>query len=88
VPYLSIALTSLSSSSGAQPPLTTSEAILANHLLRQSLFVRFGTCLAMACHLEGAELPGSSVAISKGENNNLRQRQHTFFNGGAKELVL
>jgi hypothetical protein len=42
----------------------------------------------MACHLEGAELPGSSVAISKGENNNLRQRQHTFFNGGAKELVL
>jgi hypothetical protein len=60
VPYLSIPFTSFSSSSGAQPPLTTSEAILANHRLRQSLFVLLGTCFAMACHLLGFELSGSS----------------------------
>ena len=52
--------TSFSSSSGAQPPLTTSEAIFANHRLRQSLLVLFGTCFAMACQREGFELSGSS----------------------------
>ena len=60
VPYLSMPFTSFSSSSGAQPPLTTSEAILANHRLRQSLFVLFGTCFEIACHLLGFELSGSS----------------------------
>ena len=60
MPYLSIPFTSFSSSSGAQPPLTTSEAILANHRLRQSLFVLLGTCLDIACHLLGFELSGSS----------------------------
>ena len=60
VPYVSIPFTSFSSSSGAQPPLTTSEAILANQRLRQSLFVLLGTCFAIACHLLGFELSGSS----------------------------
>lgn len=67
VPYLSIPLTSFSSSSGAQPPLTTSEAILANQRLRQSLFVLLGTCLAMACHLEGFGFSGSSADCDKHE---------------------
>ena len=66
VPYRSIPLTSFSSSSGAQPPLTTSDAILANHRLRQSLFVLLGTCFAMACHLDGFGLSGSSV-VSYGQ---------------------
>lgn len=60
VPHCSIALTSLASSSGDHPPLTTSEAILANQRLRQSLFVRSGTCLAIAYHLDGLALLGSS----------------------------
>ncbi len=42
-----------SSSSRVHAPLTMSGAILANHRLRQSLFVRFGMCLAMADHLDG-----------------------------------
>ena len=60
VPCFSIAFTRRSSSSGAQPPFTTSVAIFANQRLRQSLFVRPGTCLEIACHREGFELLGSS----------------------------
>src|SRR6266550_8521649 len=60
VPKILIPLTSLSSSSGDQPPFTTSDAIFANHRLRQSLLVLLGTCFAIACHLDGLGLWGSS----------------------------
>jgi hypothetical protein len=80
-------LTSFSSSSGAQPPLTTSEAILANHRLRQSLFVLFGTCFAIACHLDGFGLSGSSVGLY-GQTWALGHCSgHTSLHSISKELV-
>lgn len=65
VPYFWIAFTSLWSSSVAQLPFTTLDAIFANQRLRQSLFVLRGTCLAIACHFEGLSEPGSSKGESK-----------------------
>ena len=88
VPYLSMPLTNFSSSSGAQPPFTTSEAIFANHLLRQSLLVLLGTCFAIACHLDGLELSGSSMSMVSIVNHDEARNGRTFLDSFTKELVL
>lgn len=88
VPYLSMPLTNFSSSSGAQPPLTTSDAIFANHLLRQSLFVLLGTCFAIACHLDGFELSGSSVCAVSCDIDAKQTTERTLLDGLSEELVL
>jgi len=88
VPYLSMPLTNFSSSSGAQPPFTTSEAIFANHLLRQSLLVLLGTCLAIACHLDGLELSGSSMFMVSIVSHDEARNGRTFLDSFTKELVL
>lgn len=88
VPYLSMPLTNFSSSSGAQPPFTTSEAIFANHLLRQSLLVLLGTCFAIACHLDGLELSGSSMFTVSVVNHDEGGNSRTLLDSLTKELVL
>lgn len=88
VPYLSIPFTNFSSSSGAQPPLTTSEAILANHRLRQSLFVLLGTCFEIACHLLGFELSGSSEKQYEiASADKVQRTKLASLNGVTEELV-
>ena len=88
MPYLSMPFTSFSSSSGAQPPLTTSEAIFANQRLRQSLFVLLGTCFAIACHLLGFELSGSSVeGVEDDGASEVKRAVLTSLNGVTEELV-
>ena len=61
VPSSSTAAKRRSSSSALQEPFETRVAIWAHHRLRQSLLVRLGMCLAMACHLDGGLASPSSV---------------------------
>jgi hypothetical protein len=78
VPHSSTATHRRSSSSADQPPLATVVAICAHHRLRQSLFVRFGTCVAIACHFEGGFDAGSSARTGQ-----LRARAPGRAGGGA-----
>ena len=88
VPYLSMPLTNFSSSSGAQPSFTTSEAIFANHLLRQSLLVLLGTWFAIARHLDGLELSGSSMFMVSIVSHDEARNGQTLLDSFTKKLVL
>ena len=66
-------------------------AICAHHRLRQSLFVRLGMCLAMACHLEGGLASPSSAVVRYGlvrSGNASDGVQRAFLDRLAEELVL